>query len=227
MRTSTWNPSAGKRIRSASSTMRRAVASAGIAAARAPAAGLAVSAAASVEAAREGDSNERVRHTPIASVKVARRDAPRVTRDDEVDPHIFGAEPLGHLERPDDCLRLALDDLQERLRCPGWRALSLLPLSQGRRADSKRAGKLILRKPQALAGSLNFIGFDGDLVHARAHLPALGVSQRLSHRFDQFVSQLAHLRFLVALMAAAKAATDFRCSAVRSARSFLPYTSNA
>jgi hypothetical protein len=34
------------------------------------------------------------------------------------------------------------------------------------------------------------------------------MGERLRHRPHEFVSKLAHLRFLVALMAAAKAATD-------------------
>jgi hypothetical protein len=48
------------------------------------------------------------------------------------------------------------------------------------------------------------------------------MSQRLSHRLHQFITKFAHFRFLVALIAAAKSATLLRCSAVKSARSFLP-----
>jgi hypothetical protein len=48
------------------------------------------------------------------------------------------------------------------------------------------------------------------------------MGQRLRHGPNQFITQLAHLRFLELLMAAANDATDFLCSGVKSARSFLP-----
>jgi hypothetical protein len=46
------------------------------------------------------------------------------------------------------------------------------------------------------------------------------MGERLRHGPNQFITQLAHLRFLELLMAAANEATAFLCSAVKSARSF-------
>jgi len=48
------------------------------------------------------------------------------------------------------------------------------------------------------------------------------MGQRLRHRLDQFITKLAHFRFLEALIAIANVFTALRCSGVRFARSFLP-----
>ena len=60
------------------------------------------------------------------------------------------------------------------------------------------------------------------MMHAGSCGTTARVGQGLSHGLHQFITQFAHFRFLDALIAAAKAATDLRCSAVKSARSFLP-----
>jgi len=119
-------------------------------------------------------------------------------------------------------LRFTLNNPKQRLGSTGRCALALLPFSQCRGADAKGIGKLILGKTQLLACPLNIVRIDGHLMHATAGSLALRMGQRLRHRLHEFITQLTHLRFLTVLIAVAKAVTVFRCSAVKSARSFLP-----